>query len=155
MADYLNYEFVDAKDLIVFNADGNVDYEKSYSKIAEVISGKSKVVVPGFYESDEFGNIRTFKRGGSDYTGYIIASALNSEIYENWTDVDGIMTGDPKLNKDAKTIRNMNYQELVDIVNSGAQVHQKDAIEPVKSKNITIRILNINSPDADGTIIKN
>ncbi|MBL7575799.1 homoserine O-succinyltransferase [Peptoniphilus asaccharolyticus DSM 20463] len=155
MADYLNYEFVDAKDLIVFNADGNVDYEKSYSKIVEVISCKSKVVVPGFYGSDEFGNIRTFKRGGSDYTGSIIASALNSEIYENWTDVDGIMTGDPKLNKDAKTIRNMNYQELVDIVNSGAQVYQKDAIEPVKSKNITIRILNTNSPDDEGTIIKN
>lgn len=154
MAVYLDYEFIDAKDLIVFKSDGNVDFEKSYSKIAKVINSNSKVVVPGFYGADELGNIRTFKRGGSDYTGSIIASALNSDVYENWTDVSGIMTDDPRKNKEAKTIKNLNYQELTKIIDSGAEVYQRDAIEPVKSKNITIRILNTNDPDSEGTEIK-
>ncbi|EGY80044.1 homoserine O-acetyltransferase/O-succinyltransferase family protein [Peptoniphilus indolicus] len=154
MANYLNYEFIDAKDIIIFDEKYNVNFEKSYERISNIINSKSKVVVPGFYGSDELGNIRTFKRGGSDYTGSIIASALDSEIYENWTDVNGIMTDDPRVNADAKVIKSMNYKELTDIIDSGAQVYQRDAIEPVKNKNITIRILNTNNPDGEGTIIK-
>ena len=118
MANYLNYEFIDAKDIIIFDEKYNVNFEKSYERISNIINSKSKVVVPGFYGSDELGNIRTFKRGGSDYTGSIIASALDSEIYENWTDVNGIMTDDPRVNADAKVIKSMNYKELTDIIDS-------------------------------------
>ena len=110
--------------------------------------------MPGFYGSNSQGDIRTFKRGGSDYTGSIIASALQSEVYENWTDVSGIMTQDPNLSKDAKRIPSMNYQELTDLIDQGAQVYQRDAIDLVKEKNITLKILNTNAPEEGGTEIK-
>ena len=155
MAHYLDYEFVDAKDLIFFDEQGEIDSEKSVREIRNRIEKGKKVVVPGFYGVDQEGQIKTFSRGGSDYTGSIIASALNSKVYENWTDVNGIMTSDPNKDKNAKTISHLNYEELSQIIEDGAQVYQKDAIEPVKNKNITIRILNTNNPNFEGTEISN
>lgn len=96
----------------------------------------------------------TFTRGGSDYTGSLIAYALDSKVYENWTDVNGIMTSDPNSDPDAKTIDKLSYTELKEIIGEGAQVYQEDAINPVAKKNITIKILNTNDPDNHGTIIK-
>ncbi len=153
MAQYLNYEFVDAKDLIFFKRNGKVDFNKSTKAIAKKITKGKKVVVPGFY-GNYFGEIKTFNRGGSDYTGSIIAYALNSEIYENWTDVNGIMTKDPKKDKDAKTIEKLSYKELSDIIEGGAEVYQKEALEPVALKNIKVRILNTNDPKNKGTEIE-
>lgn len=153
MAKYLNYEFVDAKDLIFFKRDGRVDFDKSTKAIAKKITKGKKVVVPGFY-GNYFGEIKTFSRGGSDYTGSIIANALNSEIYENWTDVNGIMTKDPKKDKNAKTIEKLSYKELSDIIEGGAEVYQKEALEPVALKNIKVRILNTNDPKNKGTEIE-
>lgn len=154
LSGYLGYDFIDAKDIIIFDEDGKVDLEKSAKAIKDNIGEKKKAVVPGFYGSDKNGDIVTFTRGGSDYTGSLIAYALDSKVYENWTDVNGIMTSDPNKDPDAKTIDKLNFKELKEIIDGGAQVYQGDAIKPVEEKNITIKILNTNNPRNHGTVIK-
>ena len=154
MAKYLDYDFIDAKDIIIFDEEGQVDLKKSREAIRNHIGDNQKAVVPGFYGSDNNGDIVTFTRGGSDYTGSLIAYALDSKVYENWTDVNGIMTSDPNKDPDAKTIDKLNFKELKEIIDKGAQVYQGDAIKPVEEKNITIKILNTNNPRNHGTVIK-
>lgn len=154
LSKYLDYDFIDAKDIIIFDEEGQVDLKKSRESIRIHIGDNQKVVVPGFYGSDNNGDIVTFTRGGSDYTGSLIAYALDSKVYENWTDVNGIMTSDPNKDPDAKTIDKLNFKELKEIINKGAQVYQGDAIRPVEEKNITIKILNTNNPRNHGTVIK-
>ena len=150
----MDYDFIDAKDIIIFDEEGQVDLKKSREAIRNQIGDNQKAVVPGFYGGDNNGDIVTFTRGGSDYTGSLIAYALDSKVYENWTDVNGIMTSDPNKDPDAKTIDKLNFKELKEIINKGAQVYQGDAIRPVEEKNITIKILNTNNPRNHGTVIK-
>lgn len=154
LSKYLDYDFIDAKDIIIFDEEGQVDLKKSREAIRIHIGENQKAVVPGFYGSDNNGDIVTFTRGGSDYTGSLIAYALDSKVYENWTDVNGIMTSDPNKDPDAKTIDKLNFKELKEIIDKGAQVYQGDAIKPVEEKNITIKILNTNNPRNHGTVIK-
>lgn len=154
LSGYLGYDFIDAKDIIIFDEAGKVDLEKSAKAIRVHIGEKKKAVVPGFYGSDKNGDIVTFTRGGSDYTGSLIAYALDSKVYENWTDVNGIMTSDPNKDPDAKTIDKLNFKELKEIIDGGAEVYQGDAIKPVEEKNIMIKILNTNNPRNHGTVIK-
>ncbi len=154
MAKYLGYRFVDAVDLIYFDKKGHVDEEKSTKAIENRISEGDKVVVPGFYGVDHLGQVKTFKRGGSDYTGSLLASALGSSVYENWTDVSGVMSADPKLWDDAERIPYMDYQSFLSIIDERDQVYQRDAVNPVKEKNITLKILNTNDPEGEGTEIK-
>ena len=154
MAKYLDYDFIDAKDIIIFDEEGQVDLKKSREAIRNHIGDNQKAVVPGFYGSDNNGDIVTFTRGGSDYTGSLIAYALDSKVYENWTDVNGIMTSDPNKDPNAKTIDKLNFKELKEIIDKGAQVYQGDAIKPVEEKNIMIKILNTNNPRNHGTVIK-
>ena len=154
LSKYLDYDFIDAKDIIIFDEEGQVDLKKSREAIRNHIGDNQKAVVPGFYGSDNNGDIVTFTRGGSDYTGSLIAYALDSKVYENWTDVNGIMTSDPNKDPDAKTIDKLNFKQLKEIINKGDQVYQGDAIRPVEEKNITIKILNTNNPRNHGTVIK-
>ena len=154
LSKYLDYDFIDAKDIIIFDEEGQVDLKKSREAIRNHIGDNQKAVVPGFYGSDNNGDIVTFTRGGSDYTGSLIAYALDSKVYENWTDVNGIMTSDPNKDPNAKTIDKLNFKELKEIINKGAQVYQGDAIKPVEEKNIMIKILNTNNPRNHGTVIK-
>lgn len=154
MSEYLDYEFIDAKELIYFKDNGELDEEKTFLAIKNKISKDEKVVVPGFYGIDSQGNIRTFKRGGSDITGSILAHAIGADLYENWTDVNGIMTDDPRKNKDAITIDTMTYEELHKMTNNGAQVYHPDAIKLVEEGNIPINVKNTNSPELRGTFIK-
>lgn len=154
LSKYLDYDFIDAKDIIIFDEEGQVDLKKSREAIRIHIGDNQKAVVPGFYGSDNNGDIVTFTRGGSDYTGSLIAYALDSKVYENWTDVNGIMTSDPNKDPEAKTIDKLNFKELKEIIDKGAQVYQGDAIRPVEEKNITIKILNTNNPRNHGTVIK-
>lgn len=153
LAEYLEYEFIDAKDLIFFEEQGGLDKHKTYDAIQEKLGQVSRAVVPGFYGTDHQGLIKTFERGGSDITGSIIASALRSEVYENWTDVDGVMTADPAKNKDALKIESMTYEELLMLAKGGAQVYHPDAISPLMEVGIPIIIKNTNNPNADGTLV--
>lgn len=153
MSQYLGYTFVDAKDLIFFNEEGELDKLKTYEAIQAKLGNLTKAVVPGFYGSDAQGKIKTFARGGSDITGSILAGALNAEVYENWTDVDGIMTADPAKFKDAQKISNMTYEELMLMAKGGAQVYHPDAISPLMEVGIPIVIKNTNNPSSDGTVV--
>lgn len=113
-------------------------------------------LVPGFISSDYQSKETTnLGRGGSDYTAAIIAAALDAEILEIWTDVDGFMTADPKVIKTAYTINELSYVEAMELCNFGAKVIYPPTIYPVCVKNIPIRVKNTFNPDAAGTIIKN
>ena len=112
-------------------------------------------LVPGFISLDkDTGETTNLGRGGSDYTAAIIAAALDAEILEIWTDVDGFMTADPRVIKTAYTINELSYVEAMELCNFGAKVIYPPTIYPVCVKNIPIRVKNTFNPDAPGTIIK-
>ena len=152
MAAYLGFQFIDAADWIKFNFDGSVDQETSYEALREQVGGIG-AVIPGFYGQMPDGRIRTFSRGGSDITGALAAAALDAEVYENWTDVSGILMADPRIVEDPQPIPEVTYDELRELSYSGAQVLHEDAIFPVREKNIPLNIRNTNAPDDPGTMI--
>ena len=154
MASYLNFQFIDAADWVLFNMDGTVNKEASYQALRERVTPGHGVVIPGFYGSMPDGAIHTFSRGGSDITGSLAAAALDAEVYENWTDVSGILMVDPRLVDDPQTIPEVTYDELRELSYSGAQVLHEDSIFPVREKNIPVNIRNTNDPEAPGTMIK-
>ena len=153
MAAYLGFQFIDAADWIKFNFDGTVDQEGSYETLRGLIRGCG-AVIPGFYGLMPDGKIRTFSRGGSDITGALAAAALDADVYENWTDVSGILMADPRIVDDPQAIPEVTYDELRELSYSGAQVLHEDAIFPVREKNIPLNIRNTNAPDAPGTMIQ-
>lgn len=154
MAEYLGYTFVDAADLVKFNYDGKVNFELSYKLISEAFDKYEKVIIPGFYGAYPNGVVKTFSRGGSDISGAIVASALNAEYYENWTDVSGILMADPRIISNAKAIKEISYAELRELSYMGANVLHEETVFPVQTNSIPIRILNTNSPNDEGTIIR-
>ena len=154
MAAYLGFQFIDAADWVKFNFDGTVDQEKSYEELRNRITPGAGAVIPGFYGAMPDGTIHTFSRGGSDISGSLAAAALDADVYENWTDVSGILMADPRIVDDPQTIPEVTYDELRELSYSGAQVLHEDAIFPVREKNIPINIRNTNAPDAPGTMIQ-
>lgn len=153
MSEYLGYEFVDSKDLLVFDYHGKIDEEKSKMLVKARIQEGMKVVVPGFYGANPNGTIHLFSRGGSDITGSLLASYLNASIYENFTDVNGILVADPKIIKNPKKIIEINYDELRELSYMGASVIHEETIFPVQALNIPLHILNTNNPSDSGTVI--
>ena len=154
MAAYLGFRFVDAAHWIKFNMDGSVNQEASYTALrSQVIPGVG-TVIPGFYGAMPDGTIHTFSRGGSDITGALAAAALDAEVYENWTDVSGILMADPRIVDDPQAIPEVTYDELRELSYSGAQVLHEDSIFPVREKNIPVNIRNTNEPEAPGTMIQ-
>ena len=112
-------------------------------------------IVPGFIAEDrDTGDITNLGRGGSDYTASILAAALDAEVLEIWTDVDGFMTADPRVIKEAYTINELSYAEAMELSNFGAKVIYPPTIYPVCVKNIPIRVKNTFNPTGKGTIIK-
>ncbi len=154
MAEYLGYEFVDAKDIIFFNYDGTFDYPKMEKAFDAITSEFTHLVIPGFYGSLPNGTLKIMSRGGGDVTGSLIANIIHADVYENWTDVSGILMADPRIVKNPKQIEIINYSELRELSYMGASVLHEEAIFPVKTKNIPIHILNTNEPNCKGTIIK-
>lgn len=152
MANFLGWNFIDPKDLIFFK-NGQLDELKTEDTIREILSHKEYSVIPGFYGSDENGQIKTFSRGGSDVTGALVANGIVADVYENWTDVSGFLVADPKIVMDSKTIKNITYKELRELSYMGAPVLHEDAILPVKKHGIPINIRNTNEPENEGTTI--
>ena len=153
MADFLGFQFVDAIDWIKFKFDGTVDQDATYAALKAQRKGKG-VVIPGFYGLMPDGNIRTFTRGGSDITGALAAAALDADVYENWTDVSGILMADPRIVDDPMVIPEVTYDELRELSYSGAQVLHEGTIFPVREKNIPLNIRNTNAPEDPGTMIR-
>ena len=152
LADFLGYAFIDATRWLYFRYDGTVDQEKSYAALRDIL-GDGCAVIPGFYGVMPDGKIRTLTRGGSDITGALAAAALNAEVYENWTDVSGILMADPRIVDHPKTIERATYSELRQLSYSGAQVLHEMTVFPVREKNIPLNIRNTNDPSNPGTLI--
>ena len=153
MAAYLGYQFVDAAEVIRFKDNGEFDAETTHEIMSKYLSQYSKAVVPGFYGAYADGRIKTFSRGGSDITGAIVAKAVRADVYENWTDVSGVLTADPRIIKDPAPISVITYKELRELAYMGASVLHEDAIFPVRQENIPINIKNTNAPEDYGTWI--
>ena len=118
-------------------------------------TNKTVAVVPGFISRDrDSGETTNLGRGGSDYTAAIIAAALDAEVLEIWTDVDGFMTADPRVIKTAYTINELSYIEAMELCNFGAKVIYPPTIYPVCVKNIPIKVKNTFNPEHPGTLIK-
>lgn len=154
MAEYLGFKFVDAADWLVFDYNGEVNYEESEKSLSEIHEVYHKIVTPGFYGALPNDEIKVFSRGGSDITGAIAAAALNAEIYENWTDVSGILMVDPRIVESPRTILRVTYDELRELSYMGAAVLHEDTVYPVRIKDIPVNIRNTNRPNDPGTIIR-
>ena len=151
---YLGYEFVDAKEVIRFSDNGAFNAEYTNDIARKRLTAKTNgVVMPGFYGSTSAGQIRTFSRGGSDVTGAIVARAVKADIYENWTDVSGFLTADPRIVENPRKIPELSYRELRELSYMGANVLHPESIFPVRKANIPINIKNTFDPADSGTMI--
>ena len=153
MSNYLGYDFIDAADAIFFDESGNYDAEKTNSVLSLELSKHERAVIPGFYGRDFNGSIKTFSRGGSDITGSIVAAACRAVVYENWTDVSGLLMADPHIVSNPAVMKSITYRELRELAYMGASVIHEDAIFPVKKAGIPINIRNTNKPEDAGTWI--
>ena len=153
MADYLGFDFLDAKLWVKFKYDGSIDTDASYEALQKLVSEGRCVVIPGFYGVTPDGHIRTLTRGGSDITGALAAAALDADVYENWTDVSGILMADPRIVDDPLPIEHITYSELRELSFVGAQVLHEGTVFPVREKGIPLNIRNTNDPDHPGTLI--
>ncbi len=153
LAAYLGYDFVDPTVFIKFGDDGVFDSEITNTLLSAELAEHERAVIPGFYGSMPNGTIKTFSRGGSDITGSIVARAVNADIYENWTDVDGFLMADPRIVESPRVISTITYRELRELSYMGAGVLHEDSIFPVRVAGIPINIRNTNNKNSRGTMI--
>ena len=153
LANYLDFDFIDAKDVIFFNKYGSIDRDLTYTSLRKALENGRKAVIPGFYGSDIDGNIVTFSRGGSDITGALVSASINADLYENWTDVSGFLMTDPRIVKNPKQINKITYRELRELSYMGASVLHEESVFPVRDAGIPINIKNTNIPEDPGTLI--
>ena len=150
-------EFLDARTLIKTDdnfGSARVNYKSTNANVEEYFKNHSKTqLITGFIASTEQNETTTLGRGGSDYTAAIIGAALNATEVEIWTDVDGMMTADPKKVKKAFTIPRVSYIEAMELSHFGAKVIYPPTLQPVFSKNIPIRIKNTFNPTHEGTLV--
>jgi aspartate kinase len=152
MAAYLGGAFVEAEGAVFLTANGLID-EKTWKALPPKLPKQGYCVLPGFYGTGPGGKVKTFSRGGSDISGAILARAADASLYENWTDVSGLLMTDPRVVPDALPMERVTYRELRELAYSGANVFHEEAILPCKQVGMHIRIANTNDPGAPGTLI--
>ena len=153
LAAYLGFRFVDAAQMVLFRADGSFDPEATNTAIGHALVSVEHAVIPGFYGAMPDGTVHTFSRGGSDVTGSVVARAVGAGLYENWTDVSGVLSADPRIIEHPHVIDYITYRELRELSYMGASVLHEDAVFPVRRANIPINIRNTNRPSDPGTFI--
>ena len=153
LAAYLDFPFVDPVRYVRFTDDGRFNEAETDTALAAVLSSLPNAVIAGFYGARPDGSIRTFDRGGSDVTGALVAAAVHADLYENWTDVSGMLAADPRIVQDPRVVDIISYRELRILSYMGASVLHTDAILPVRRANIPINIRNTNRPEDPGTMI--
>jgi len=154
MSAYLQIPMIDAAECIFFDENGAFDAERTQEVLSQRLKDAPRAVLPGFYGSNPDGSVRTFSRGGSDVTGAIVARASGSDLYENWTDVSGMLSCDPRIVDSPVPIEEISYAELRELAYMGAMVLHESAIFPVKKAGIPINIRNTNDPAHPGTMIR-
>ena len=153
LAAFLGFKFLDAEKCILFNKEGKLDNDRTHQMLVRYMEKYHNAVVPGFYGVMPDGSIKTFSRGGSDITGSILAEAFSADLYENWTDVSGMLMADPRIVKDPAPIDIITYRELRELSYMGATVLHEEAVFPVRRSGIPINIRNTNKPEDKGTMI--
>lgn len=163
VAEYLNFkdipaQFIDSRDIIKTDSThgkGNVNFERTYREVKSKLYNADSVVpiICGFIASDESGRTTTLGRNGSDYTASIIGAALDAEKVEIWTDVDGVLTADPRIVPAAFVIPQLSIQEAMELSFFGAEVIHPYTLVPTTDKNIPVYIKNTLNPSAEGTVI--
>ena len=154
IAAYLGWPFVDAADVIRFSDSGEFLAEETDQLLADRLSKLDHAVVPGFYGATSSGEIHTFPRGGSDVTGALVARAVDADVYENWTDVSGVLAADPRVVDSPRPIMRVSYSALHELTRLGASVLHENAVKPVHEKGIPINIRNTDRPEDEGTWIE-
>lgn len=146
------FAFLDARDAVFFSG-GGIDEEKTKNALQCAFRENENIVMPGFYGADEYGGISLFPRGGSDTSGAIAAFSLQADVYENWTDVDGIFDKDPNLHKNAAPLPFLTYDEAERLLSRGASVLHPDAVFWARKNATPIHVVNTFHPRLQGTII--
>jgi len=150
-------QFVDSRTLIKTDdnfGSANVDIKKTYELLADYFQPQQKLsIMGGFIASDADEVTTTLGRGGSDYTASLVGAAINAEVIEIWTDVDGVMTADPSKVKEAFPLAQISYEEAGELAHFGAKVIHPKTMKPARLKNIPIDIKNTFNPQASGTRI--
>ena len=153
MAAYLGFTFVDPEWCVSFDESGSLDETMTRRALGASLRPLERAVIAGFYGADTNGVVRTLSRGGSDVTGSLAAAAIRADLYENWTDVPGLLAADPGIIPCPRTVRYVSYRELRTLSYMGASVLHTDAVMPVSDMDIPINIRNTNSPEETGTFI--
>ena len=153
LALYLGYTFVDPEWCVCFDGEGRLDAALSRRTMGASLRPLENAVIAGFYGADMSGAVRTLSRGGSDVTGSLAAAAIDADLYENWTDVSGLLAADPRIVPEPKTVPFVSYRELRTLSYMGASVLHTDAVLPVSDMDIPINIRNTDRPDDAGTTI--
>ena len=149
----LGYTFVDPEWCVCFDQGGRLDPVMTRRTMGAALRPLKNAVIAGFYGADMEGNIRTLSRGGSDVTGSLAAAAIHADIYENWTDVSGLLAADPRIVENPQTVKYVSYRELRTLSYMGASVLHTDAVLPVSDMGIPINIRNTDRPQDPGTTI--
>lgn len=153
LAAWLDAEFVEPADCIVIGNNGLVDAQTWPLLGARLADTSKRYVVPGFYGRDPEGKVRTFSRGGSDVSGAVAARAAHASLYENWTDVSGLLMADPRIVSQPRPMEEVTYAEIRELAYMGASVLHDEAMAPVREVGIPVNIRNTNAPDHAGTRI--
>ena len=152
-ARYTGLPMADAADLIAFDGDGVLDEETTRQNIRRLADFDVPVIVPGFYGADPVGRIRILPRNGSDISGALVAAGLDADLYENWSDVPGLMNADPAIVPNARLIPHIGYRQMRALSRAGARVLHPGCLDPVAMAGIPTRLRDTFHPDSFGTLI--
>lgn len=153
----LNSTLLDSRQYIILNKIGS-EFNISFNNIEQLeklFTNFNYLIMQGFIASDIYGDTNLLGRGGSDYSAALIGSAVNSKEIQIWTDVDGVLTTDPKILENVKTISTMSFNEIRLLSFYGAKVLHPDTIKPAITKSIPVCVKNTFSPEKLGTLIIN
>lgn len=153
LAEYLQYTFVDPEWCVCFDENGVPDDQMTRRAMRAALRPLNNAVIAGFYGADGSGRIHTLPRGGSDVTGSLAACAVGADLYENWTDVSGLLAADPGIVENPRSVDYLSFRELRTLSYMGASVIHTDSVLPASESGISISIRNTNHPEDRGTTI--
>ena len=149
---YSGFPMVDAARLIHFDAEGRLDEAATYRRLQQ-LDCDGPVIVPGFYGADARGRIHILPRNGSDISGALVAAGVEAGLYENWTDVPGLMTADPVVVPQARLVPHVGYRQMRALSRAGARVLHPACLDPVAMAGIPTRLRCTWQPESFGTLI--
>lgn len=141
---------LDAAELIAFDSSGAPDMDETLSRLRGL---PGRFILPGFYGAGPDGRIVTFPRNGSDISGALAAAGLGAGLYENWSDVPGLMTADPAIVPSARRINQISYRQMRAVSRAGARILHPAALDPVALAGIPTRLRQLEKPECFGTLI--